>query len=152
MSGPPPTPTALKLLRGNPGKRRINRNEPKPPPSPVDPPSWLRGDPIALSIWRDEAPRLIQLGLLGQTHRLLFSALCERAAIYRRAAKKLRQKLTQETSGGDIPRAEVSIARGALYGFRQLAAAFGMTPADQTRLMVEPEARTKSKWAGLIKR
>jgi hypothetical protein len=30
MSGPRPTPTYLKLLRGNPGRRPINKNEPKP--------------------------------------------------------------------------------------------------------------------------
>jgi hypothetical protein len=29
MRGPPPTPTFLKLLKGNPGKRRIN---PEPVP------------------------------------------------------------------------------------------------------------------------
>lgn len=31
MSGPPKTPTHLRLVRGNPSKRPINNNEPKPP-------------------------------------------------------------------------------------------------------------------------
>ncbi|WP_447215654.1 P27 family phage terminase small subunit, partial [Citrobacter pasteurii] len=31
MSGPPKTPTHLRLVRGNPSKRPINTNEPKPP-------------------------------------------------------------------------------------------------------------------------
>ncbi|MEG7492624.1 phage terminase small subunit P27 family, partial [Enterobacter hormaechei] len=31
MSGPPKTPTHLRLVRGNPSKRPINENEPKPP-------------------------------------------------------------------------------------------------------------------------
>jgi hypothetical protein len=26
----PPVPTHLKIIRGNPGKRKINKNEPKP--------------------------------------------------------------------------------------------------------------------------
>ncbi|POV37403.1 phage terminase small subunit P27 family, partial [Enterobacter cloacae complex sp. ECNIH16] len=30
MSGPPKTPTHLRLVRGNPSKRPINENEPKP--------------------------------------------------------------------------------------------------------------------------
>jgi len=30
MSGPPPTPTSLKILKGNPGKRPLNKKEPKP--------------------------------------------------------------------------------------------------------------------------
>lgn len=152
MSGPPPTPTALKLLRGNPGKQKINRNEPTPLPSTLDPPTWLRGDATALAIWREEAPRLLQLGLLGQVDRLLFAALCERASLYRRASRRIRRKLTQQTSGGEIPRPELSIARGALYGLRQLCGAFGMTPADRARLMVEPPAgKRASKWAGRLK-
>ncbi len=31
MSGPPKTPTHLRLVKGNPSKRAINKNEPKPP-------------------------------------------------------------------------------------------------------------------------
>lgn len=31
MSGPPKTPTHLRLVRGNPSKRPINKNEPQPP-------------------------------------------------------------------------------------------------------------------------
>lgn len=31
MPGPPRTPTALRLVKGNPSKRAINKNEPKPP-------------------------------------------------------------------------------------------------------------------------
>jgi len=152
VSGPPPRPTALKILRGNPGKQKINRDEPKPPPSPATPPTWLRGDALALAIWAEEAPRLLRLGLLTEIDRLLFAALCERTAIYRRAARALRKGLTQQTAGGAIPRPEVSIARGALYGFSQLCARFGMTPADRARLMATPERAVKSKWAGLVKR
>ena len=35
MPGPRPTPNYLKLLRGNPGKRKLNKHEPQPqiPPS-----------------------------------------------------------------------------------------------------------------------
>jgi hypothetical protein len=31
MSGPPKTPSHLRLVRGNPSKRPINKDEPKPP-------------------------------------------------------------------------------------------------------------------------
>lgn len=162
MPGPKPTPTALKVLRGNPGKRRLNPHEPTPPPSTLEPPSWLRGDAIALRIWREEAPRLQLLGLLGTIDRLMFAALCERVALYQRTARTLRRTkgLIQTTSGGAMARPEVYISRSALEGMRRLAAAFGMTPADRARLMVEtpitPEKKTatekaKSRWAGLLK-
>lgn len=161
MASTVPQPTALKLLRGNPGKRRINRREPKPEPSASDPPAWLVADARALAIWTDEAPRLLLLGLLGNIDRLAFAALCERAATYQRAAEEMRERQTveikrsaadgyQETTMTQTA-PHVSIARGALYGFLQLASRFGMSPADRARIMAEPEGGTKSRWAGRIK-
>jgi len=39
MRGPPPKPTYLRILEGNPSKRPLNRNEPQPPPvETLDPP------------------------------------------------------------------------------------------------------------------
>ena len=37
MRGPKPTPTALKIVRGNPGKRALPKDEPTPPAGEVDP-------------------------------------------------------------------------------------------------------------------
>lgn len=48
MSGPPKTPTHLRLVKGNPSKRAINKNEPNPP----------QGDPQFRSI-------LISVGSIG---------------------------------------------------------------------------------------
>lgn len=42
MSGPPKTPTHLRLVRGNPSKRPINENEPKPPSGVRALSSWLK--------------------------------------------------------------------------------------------------------------
>ena len=41
MKGRKPVPTHLKVLRGNPGKRRLNDNEPKPSGGLTDPPEWM---------------------------------------------------------------------------------------------------------------
>ena len=44
MSGPPPTPLHLRLLKGNPGKRPIRPEvEPAQAPTCPDPPPFLRG-------------------------------------------------------------------------------------------------------------
>lgn len=37
LRGPPPTPTRLRVLAGNPGKRRLNHREPQPIGPPVKP-------------------------------------------------------------------------------------------------------------------
>ena len=39
--GRKPKPTALKVLEGNPGKRPLNENEPKPENKAPRCPSWL---------------------------------------------------------------------------------------------------------------
>ena len=41
MRGRKPVPTHLKVLRGNPGKRRLNDKEPKPSGDLTDPPEWM---------------------------------------------------------------------------------------------------------------
>jgi hypothetical protein len=41
MRGPKPTPTAFKVLHGNPGQRRLNASEPIPKTPLLDPPAWF---------------------------------------------------------------------------------------------------------------
>jgi P27 family predicted phage terminase small subunit len=41
VRGRKPIPTHLKILRGNPGKRRLNSDEPIPEGDLKDPPNWL---------------------------------------------------------------------------------------------------------------
>ena len=41
MAGRKPKPTSLKVLEGNPGKRQLNPNEPKPDASVPKCPAWL---------------------------------------------------------------------------------------------------------------
>jgi len=61
--GTKPKPTALKVLEGNPGKRPLNENEPKPEPKAPVCPKWL--DNYAHKVWERLAPVLKQMGLLS---------------------------------------------------------------------------------------
>jgi P27 family predicted phage terminase small subunit len=60
--GRKPTPTALKILRGNPGKRPLPKGEVQPPPAHLTPPEWLSAP--AQVHWHETAPLLHQQGLL----------------------------------------------------------------------------------------
>ncbi len=65
MRGRKPVPTALKVVRGNPGKRALNTREAEPaPPATLTPPDWLAED--AKREWADKAPMLHRLGLLTE--------------------------------------------------------------------------------------
>ena len=59
--GPRPQPTLLKIARGNPGKRKINKKEPHPS-GDVWPPSYLSGK--SLEKWQELAPGLVETGVL----------------------------------------------------------------------------------------
>ena len=60
--GPPKTPTKLKILRGNPGGKKLNAAEPEPPADKIVPPPWLAG--ASLDRWNEIVPMLVQLGVM----------------------------------------------------------------------------------------
>jgi phage terminase small subunit len=52
MPGPAPKPTALKLVQGNPGKRKLNKSEPKFCGAPVCP-AWITD--VARAEWKRDS-------------------------------------------------------------------------------------------------
>src|SRR5215470_8451335 len=75
MPGPPPTPLHLKLLRGNPGQRRLRAEvEPTKPKEIPQAPDFLGED--ARAEWDRLAPELHALGLLRSVDVNQFAAYC----------------------------------------------------------------------------
>jgi phage terminase small subunit len=148
MRGPLPTPTRLKLLRGNPGQRRI-RPEPEAPPATPDPPAWLLALPEAVAVWQELIPGELALGVLRTNHRESFARLCERVALYRREVVTLHAGPLVTPTGRIVP--EHRLVRELYEDLRVLGAQFGHTPAAMARLAAPPERVPTSKWAGLLK-
>lgn len=134
--GPAPKPTALKVLDGNPGRRPLNLNEPKPRPIAPDCPSWL--DAGAKREWRRIAPALERLGLLTEIDGAALAAYCQSYSRWRQSQEVLRKKgLTFETASGYLmPRPEVGIGNRALIELRAFCTQFGMTPAARARMQL----------------
>ena len=63
--GRKPKPTAIKELEGNPGKRLLNADEPKPERKVPPCPKWL--EPEAKKEWRRLSKQLEQIGVLTVT-------------------------------------------------------------------------------------
>ena len=62
--GPPPKPTALKLIAGNPGKRDLNYDEAVPAPlRDFTPPPEVAEDSLAAQFWARLVPDLAACGL-----------------------------------------------------------------------------------------
>lgn len=73
--GRKPTPTAIKELEGNPGKRPLNAKEPKPVKKAPACPKWL--EPEAKKEWRRLSKQLEQLGVLTELDMASFAAYCQ---------------------------------------------------------------------------
>ncbi|AZF90288.1 MAG: terminase small subunit [Phage 5P_3] len=138
MPGPAPTPTKLKELRGNPGKRALNAHEPQPRAAKVTCPRWL--PTAAKREWRRIAPELVRLGLLTVADRAALAAYCEAWAEAIMAHQALqREGYTFETEKGYRGvHPLVAVKNKALLRMRAFGAEFGMTPSARARLSVEP--------------
>lgn len=120
MRGRPRKPTVLKLLRGNPGKRKLPVNEPKPAVG-ARPPSWL---PLAARReWDAMAPMYLRLGLLTELSAPAFAELC---------CARVKFRAVVRSEGGRIP---TELWRA----IQALDAKFGGTPADLARIEVKPQ-------------
>src|SRR5688500_3869820 len=75
MPGPAPKPTALKILHGNPGKRKLNDQEPQPSVG-AKPPAYIMARPALLAEWNRHAPRLTRLGLLTEIDDDALAMIC----------------------------------------------------------------------------
>src|SRR5687768_11480526 len=84
-SGRRPQPTALRVLRGNPGKRKPSDQEPVPPAdiAVVKPAGLSTG---AGAIWDELAPICLAMRTLTSADVLAFSSLCELQSTMRQVA------------------------------------------------------------------
>ncbi len=119
MPGPPPKPTALRILEGNPSKRPLPVNEPKPM-GIAERPAWLR--PEGVAVWDELAPRLGRVGLLTPVDADQFGVFCTELAAYR------------------LDPAGFMTSR--LNSLRGMFTEFGMGPAARTRIQVKPSENT----------
>ena len=141
MKGRKPKPTELKLIEGNPGKRPLPENEPKPEPIAPKCPTWLHKD--AKKEWKRIAPQLEKLGLLTQVDMAALAGYCESWAQYKRSIEFIHKHGEVYPIKDDEGRVkylqqvpQVSIANKALQQVRAFCAEFGLTPSARGRMVV----------------
>lgn len=137
MRGPVPKPTALVLLEGNPGKRKINKGEPQPRRVPPRCPAHL--DAFAKQEWRRLVPILQRMRVLSEADFLALSTLCQTYSTLVKAATRLNKEgLIITTKSGYVQQNPVySIANSCAEMMTRLTREFGLTPASRTRLEVQ---------------
>ncbi len=136
IRGRKPVPTALRELRGNPGKRPGNPDEPQIEASLPDAPAFLKGP--ALERWTAIAPTLAQMGILTAIDTDALAAYCQVWSRWKEAEMKVQElgQLVKTTNGNLIQSPYVGIANRALSHVRAYEAEFGMTPSSRSRVKV----------------
>lgn len=135
--GPAPKPTKIKELRGNPGKRRLNKNEPQPRNGSIVCPAHLTG--IARQEWNRLAPQLREIGLLTDVDLVNFEGLCVAYQRAREADRSVAKDGLQISSeyGGSRANPNVEISRKCWIEVRKFAQEFGFSPSARSRLEVD---------------
>lgn len=136
MSGPSPKPTNLKLLQGNPGKRRLNTNEPKPPVAVLPVPDHLSDG--AKAEWKGMSKILAQLGLLTAIDGTAFEGYCTVVARWREAEDALKKTgpVVKSPSGYPMLSPYYTVANQSLMQMRAYLTEFGMTPSARSRISI----------------
>jgi len=146
-----PLPTAVKDLRGNPGKRPQNLNEPQIEVGDPEMPVGLSD--AAKKEWDAMVPHLKKMGVLTPVDRSALAGYCYAFDIWMRANEEIKQFgiLLKTPIMGRKGTAEegtivayiteknpaVAIANEALKTKKSFLIEFGMTPASRSKLHVE---------------
>lgn len=146
MKGPPPKPTKLKLVTGNPGKRALNKSEPEPPPGDVECPDTLLG--AAKEEWNRIAPILLEAGLFTKADRAALLCYCQ-AFANTVEYEKLCREVGPDLALAKGFRKAATVAAGQVRAF---AAEFGMTPASRSRVTTSAGGSAKSKFEDFRRR
>lgn len=135
MPGRRPTPTALKLVRGNPGKRALPKNEARPSLD-VKMPDWL--SPDAVKHWPAVAKQLHDAGLLTAIDVTALGLYCEAFARWKDANGRIVKygTVVKSPSGYPIQSPYLAIANKAHEQMTKLLTEFGMTPSSRSRCTV----------------
>jgi P27 family predicted phage terminase small subunit len=161
MSGPPPIPLRLKVLRGNPGHQKL-RHQPEPtiPASCPEPPPHIQG--FAQDEWWSTGPELHRLGLLSRIDVPAFAAYCHAFGQWRMAAETLAKMQANDpimngmiikTKYGDaVANPLTSITRKLAGDVVRYAGEFGLTALARSRMAAGycPPSHSISKFDGLL--
>lgn len=147
--GRKPTPTHLRLVSGNPGRRPINKSEPKPLRTLPSPPAHVSDK--AREIWGRLSVILDDMGVLTTADTLALEVLAEAYADWLGARDALeefgsRYYETVNQTGGVMHRAHpaVAVMQDADKRIKAWLSEFGLTPSARSRVSGNGEKDTSS--------
>lgn len=150
MAGRRPKPTRIKEIEGNPGKRALNRKEPRP--EAIIPPCPEHLDLEARAEWARIAPELMRLRILAHVDRAALAAYCQAWSRWVDAETNLKKfgAVIKTPKGYPIQNPYLGIANTAIELMRKFLTEFGMTPSSRSRIAAgvgQPEAPLEDEWS-----
>lgn len=141
--GKRPTPTKLKLIRGEKKKSRLNQNEPQPKLEAPKCPMFLSS--VAKKEWKRMVAELEPLGLLTKIDCAALAGYCDAYSRWADASKMLQKTGLIIKTPNDYPvqNPVLSIINKALAEMKGFLTEFGMTPSSRSRVNV-PKPKPKS--------
>lgn len=163
MAGRKPKPTAQKKLAGNPGKRALNKEEPRLPEfdKPPSPPCYL--SPPAKKEWKRVAPLLHTARVLTSGDITALEAYCIQYGVMVETQKEIKKYglmiRTTPSTGTEDPNKKgrkkkntgpvilslnpmFEVQQKVLTQMRQFMVEFGLTPSSRSRIHVPAADKT----------
>lgn len=141
MRGRRPKPTRLKVLTGNPGKRPLNKNEPRPDPCVPECPPEL--GPAAQREWTRLVNELSTLNMITSLDRAALATYCGAYALWAEATEAIQKfgAMVKSPTGYPMQSPYISIANRQAEIMMRIASEFGFTPASRSRIALPEESR-----------
>lgn len=134
MRGRKPKPTHIKVITGNPGKRRLNYEEPTPEIAIPECPPEL-GE-AARREWDRLVAELGKLNLLTRLDRAALAACCGSYALWAEATEAIHKygSMVKSPTGFPMQSPYIAVANRQAEIMMRISAEFGFTPASRGRI------------------
>ena len=136
MAGRIPHPTAIKQLRGNPGRRPLNDAEPEPKKGEPMKPSQLAGR--AIEMWGSTCRVLEEMGLLHTSDGIVIGEFCQAFTRLEEVRKVIEAEGIYYRSGELVKRHPAAADEQKLSMLLlTFARELGLSPASRTRIKMD---------------
>lgn len=137
MKGRRPKPSVVRKLEGNPGKRAMNKQEPKAAAGVPKCPEHLKG--VARTEWKRIILELAEMKVLSRVDRAELTLCCSAWGMYVKACQKIEKEgeVIISDGGGMYQNPWVAIRNRSMEQIHKFYTEFGMTPSSRSRIKVE---------------
>ena len=150
-SGRRPKPVAKKELAGNPGKRKLNVNEPNfELVQTVDCPDWMGEH--GKSLWETVVPQLCAEKVLAATDIQNLEVYCAAYQQFREAERHIVQHglVVESAQGGMVKNPAATAKNEAVKQMATYGGMLGLDPSSRQRLTGATKKHDENPFAGLL--